>query len=414
MSIGLRLRTVWKAMTKFKLIAGIALLIFGLYVLIGERMAGTSSDATLNARILVVRSPIDGELTLAVRNVGARIGAQERVATILDSRYDTARLLELERNQSWQTTDLDRINAQLQELKIARETLQKQSDSYQGGRIRQIQARMAEADATLGSAQSRQREADSALRRTTDLSGRGLQTAITLDRAKADFEVAEHEVVRAKERLSFLKTELESANQGVFLGDSYNDTPFSLQRIREIDLRAGELMAERGQIKARIAFGKDQISAERVRINRQTMAAVSTPAQGIVWDIVSESGEYVQRGQDLVRLIDCGTLNVTASVAEGVYNSLHVGSRAQLRLYGDNRVFNATIVRLGGSGAAARYANMAIAPSGEHLRRFDVALSIPDISAHADLACAVGRTGRLIFSGGPLASMQRFLTRFGF
>ena len=66
-----------------------------------------------------------------------------------------------------------------------------------------------------------------------------------------------------------------------------------------------------------------------------------------------------------------------------------------------------------GSGAAGLYANLAVGPSAEHLERFDVTVSVPDLSSQPDLACAIGRTGRVIFSSGPIATMRRFLTRYG-
>jgi multidrug resistance efflux pump len=72
---------------------GLTLLAGGLYVLIGEHLAGTSADATLNARLYVVRAPIEGRVALAVRNIGAKVKQGELIADIADQRFDTARLL---------------------------------------------------------------------------------------------------------------------------------------------------------------------------------------------------------------------------------------------------------------------------------------------------------------------------------
>ncbi|MDA9527816.1 hypothetical protein ACM42_05080 [Bradyrhizobium sp. CCBAU 25338] len=77
-------------------IVGLALLAVGLYVIIGEHHAGTSADATLNARLYIVRAPIEGKVTLAVKSIGARISPGELIAEINDQRFDTARLLELD------------------------------------------------------------------------------------------------------------------------------------------------------------------------------------------------------------------------------------------------------------------------------------------------------------------------------
>ncbi|MBR0868375.1 hypothetical protein ACVIWV_009863 [Bradyrhizobium diazoefficiens] len=50
-------------------VIGLLLLAGGLYVIIGEHFAGTSADATVNARLYVVRAPIDGRVTLAVKSI---------------------------------------------------------------------------------------------------------------------------------------------------------------------------------------------------------------------------------------------------------------------------------------------------------------------------------------------------------
>jgi multidrug resistance efflux pump len=133
----------------------------------------------------------------------------------------------------------------------------------------------------------------------------------------------------------------------------------------------------------------------------------------MAWDFLVDDGEYARRGQDLVKLVDCRSLVVTASVTEALYDSLSIGTAVQFRLFGDDRIFDGTITRLGGSGASTLYANLAVGPSAEHLERFDVTVNVPELANQPDLSCAIGRTGRVIFTSGPLATLRRFLTRYG-
>ncbi|GEO15849.1 HlyD family secretion protein [Microvirga aerophila] len=401
-------------MKRIRIILGAILLLGGLYIVVGEHLSGTSADATINAGTTVLRAPVEGQIEFTIRNIGARVSDDETVARITDERFDTARLIDLERARSSLEADLGRIKAQVAAVGEARKVLQAQAKDYQEGRIRQIQARIAEAQATQGSAAARLREAESALKRTTELSDRGVQTAITLDRAKAEFDVAKQEIESSRARANYLTTELSSAQNGVFIGDSYNDAPFSTQRIREFDLRLAELAAETGQINLRLKQSAEQISAERLRVNRLTSADLNVQQPGIVWNFLASNGEHVNRGQDLVKFVDCSSVMVTASVSESLYARLKIAMPAQFRLNGDSRVFNATITRLGGSGASSLYSNLAIGPSPEHLTRFDVTLTVPELANNPELACSVGRTGRVIFSGGPLASMRQALGRFGF
>ncbi|MBA1157682.1 HlyD family secretion protein [Microvirga mediterraneensis] len=397
----------------FRILLGVILLLGGLYVVVGEYLSGTSADATINARTTVLRAPIQGLAEFSVRTIGARISPEEAVVRITDNQFDNARLIDLERTRSTLEADLTRLRAQTGAVDEARKILDAQAKSYQEGRVRQIRSRIAEAQTAVNSAEARFREADSALDRTKELNSRGVQTAITLDRAQAQYDVAKQDIASTRERITYLTAELSSAQNGVFIGDSYNDAPFSIQRIREFDLRLAELRAEAENVSSRLKLVTEQIAAERVRVNRLTAAELSVQNPAIVWNFLASSGEHVNQGQDLVRFVDCSAVMVTASVSERVYSSLRVGMPAQFRLIGDDRVLQGTITRLGGSGAAGLYSTLAIGPSPEHLTRFDVALSIPELASDPDLSCAVGRTGRVVFTGGPLAGIRQRLADLG-
>src|SRR5213080_4971249 len=171
-----------------RVVIGLALLAGGLYILIGEHFAGTSADATINARLYVVRAPIEGRVTLAVRNIGARVNPGELVADITDERFDTARLLNLERDRDNQQIELKRIAEQSAALSQARAGFDAQSIDYQRGRIRQIEARIAETRAAQDAAAARLRQADADFKRANELSVRGVQTVANLDRARATYD----------------------------------------------------------------------------------------------------------------------------------------------------------------------------------------------------------------------------------
>jgi multidrug resistance efflux pump len=145
-----------------------------------------------------------------------------------------------------------------------------------------------------------------------------------------------------------------------------------------------------------------RITVERLLVNRQMAAPITANVNGFVWTLEVADGEIVQRGQELVRLVDCDSMLVTLSVSESVYNSLSAGARATFRMTGTSRVFEGTIIRLAGAGAEDVYSNLAIAPSERHLQRYDVALSVPALATDPELRCLVGRTGRVFFDRSPL------------
>ena len=57
----------------FKLAAGLALTGVAGYIVLAEGVAVVSADAVVNARVAVMRAPIDGQLSLQPRVIGERV-----------------------------------------------------------------------------------------------------------------------------------------------------------------------------------------------------------------------------------------------------------------------------------------------------------------------------------------------------
>jgi chromosome segregation ATPase len=177
-------------------------------------------------------------------------------------------------------------------LSASRSRFDVQSTDYQRGRVRQIEARIAETKAAQDAAAARLRQADAEFKRANELSTRGVQTVANLDRARATYDVAQQELESAQQRVNYLETELTSARDGVFIGESYNDAPSSAQRIRELEQRLAELNVDKEQVKARIVLLDGQIDAERLRVNSLSFATLNASVVGLVWDILIDDGQY--------------------------------------------------------------------------------------------------------------------------
>ncbi len=136
-------------------------------------------------------------------------------------------------------------------------------------------------------------------------------------------------------------------------------------------------------------------------------ASLQANVSGLIWDYLAVSGETVQRGQNLLRLVDCQSTIVTLSVTERVYNQITLGSTAQFRMNGSDRLLPGLVTRVAGSGASTVYENLAIAPSERHLERFDVTLDVPALRQEPELRCLIGRTGRVFFEERPLDWLRR-------
>ncbi|MBC7635032.1 MAG: HlyD family efflux transporter periplasmic adaptor subunit [Acetobacteraceae bacterium] len=389
------------------------LAVVAISIIIGEQIAGVSADAVINAQVLILRAPIDGDVKLAVRKLGTRVKAGEPLASINDQRPDDTRIIDLQRDVQKMLIDLVREKALVVALEAVREIYARQAEAYSTGRIKQLEARLSEAQAAIEGLQSRLRDTEAAFQRATDLARNGYQSIAEVSRTRATFEVVAQEVQAARQRITYLSIELDAARKGTFLGDSFNDMSYSEQRQHDAEQRLGDLAIGIRDRNERLGALNDQISAERVRQARYLEARIVAPTDGILWELMSGGGEYVRKAQDVMRVVDCTTTVVTASVRESLYNRISLGDPVQVRLLGDARLYDGTVARLAGSGAETVYRSPAIGPSLEHLKRFDVLISSTSLAEDPNLACAVGRTGKVVFSARPLDFWRQFLAEIG-
>jgi multidrug resistance efflux pump len=384
-----------------KLGFGALLLAAGLLTFYQQLVVRASRDAVINARVAVIRAPIDGIATAAVTTPGIAIKAGEAIGRVEDSLADDARLAQLQREASATELERDSLGRRLNDLERARGEAEAQAEAYRLGRVRQLELRIEEAGANLDAAVAREADAKAVVGRGAALHARGFQSDEAQEKARHAQEVEDQAVIAARSRLDALTVELDAARNGTFLGDSYNDAPSSLQRARELALRITETQAALDETKRKWEVLQSQLAAERDRLAAHSKATLTAPVEGQLWTVQAAPGEYVRKGQELLTVLDCSTVMVTASVSERDYNELHLGDPVRFRVSGTDRDYAGRIVKLGSSTAFA----IPFDP-GSH----QIVVATPKLAASTEDGCAVGRTGEVIF-GDNGASLAAKLSR---
>jgi len=386
-----------------KLGFGALLLAAGLITFYQQLVVRASRDAVINARVAVIRAPIDGIATATVTTPGTAIKAGEAIGRVEDPLADAARLAQLRREASANELERDSLARRLTDLDQARGEAETQAEAYRLGRVRQLELRIEEARANLGAAAARDADARAIVGRGAALHARGFQSDEAQEKARHTQEVEQQAVIAAHKRLDALTVELDAARNGTFLGDSYNDAPSSLQRARELALRITETRAALDEMKRKWEALQSQLGAEQDRLAAHSKAALTAPVEGQLWTVQAAPGEYVRKGQELLTVLHCSTVIVTASVSERDYNELHLGDPVRFRVSGTDREYAGRIVKLGsGTSFAIPF------DPGSH----QIVVAVPKLAASTEDGCAVGRTGEVIFedtSHGLLAKLARSL-----
>lgn len=361
----------------------------------------TSAEATVNARLVTLRAPIDGQI---VEDRGVDVGEELRpgreVFRVVNPRADRSRLDETRRLISQleaESASLQKRQAQLEDLSGH---LRTQRDAFQQGRIDELEARIAELTAEIAAADARAVDAKSTFDRTQKLHATGYQSEAALISARSNYNVTVSTAESLRHRLRGAKVELDAARTGLFVGDSYNDIPRTAQRLDEITQLITDISAQIEERNVRLAQLRRDLADEEKRYAELASASVAVPITGTVWERLTANGEEVTRGQDLLRILDCGSAMVTAAVSESTYNSLHLGQSATFHLRGESLEREAQVIAL--NGLAAVPANLAIEQKALAREPYHVTIRVPSLSSGAD--CFVGRTGKVTFRTEPDAS----------
>ena len=358
-------------------------------------LATTSAEATVNARLINLRAPIDGKVHITPYSlaVGTEVSPDEELLRITNLRSDRARLDDLRRIINGLKSEMSAMTQRASQLKDSEANLLAQRNAFQAGRIRQLEARAAELTVQITSAEAMHADANEAMERSKKLRETGSQTIATLLHAERDFKTTQLGIEAARIRLEGNKIELEAAKKGLFVGDSYNDLPRSAQRLDEVRQQILDATATLDENKGRLEYLQKELAAESQILATHSNATVNATVRGRIWEVLTANGEEVRVGQDLLRVLDCGGAVVTATVSESVYNKLWIGQQAHFRLRGERQEYPGSVVGL--TGLAAAGSNFAIEQTALTREPYHVTIGVPGLAERRE--CNVGRTGQVTF-----------------
>ncbi|MGK2923184.1 MAG: HlyD family secretion protein [Methyloceanibacter sp.] len=356
----------------------------------------TSAEATVNARLVTLRAPIDGTVTIPARvqDAGTTIDAGMPLLNIDNPRADRAQLDTLRRQISGLESERQALTRRKAQLQGLQGQLREQRDAFQKGRVEQLDARVAELTAEIAGATAKQEETESAFTRATRLKENGWQTDAALDKAERDHKVAVNMAESLRQKLIGTRVELDAARRGLFVGDSYNDIPRTAQRLDEVKQQVIDLDGEIDEKTLRIAQLQSELTKEEQRFTLRSAANLTAPVPGRIWEVLTSDGEQVSQGQELIRVLDCGGVLVSAAVSEAVYNSLKIGQPATFHLRGESEERQGRVAGL--HGLAAAPANLAIQQTALAREPYHVSVEVPNLATGPD--CHVGRTGKVTFN----------------
>ncbi|MCX7304528.1 MAG: HlyD family efflux transporter periplasmic adaptor subunit [Hyphomicrobiales bacterium] len=355
----------------------------------------SSVEAVINARLVTVRSPIDGIVGGGANplQVGDTVSPGGSLLAIRNERIDRTAINAATDALQRAKDDRGALMIELDGQKKLQRDLQARIGQFRSNRVRLIDAQIREADARLTSALAIVSRAEVNLQRHTTLTGQGYMATSAVDDARRDMDVAQAAANEARARKAALLVEANALRDGHFFGDSYNDEPQSAHRLDEVNQSLSTLNGQIALQDQRIASAYAALQRAQEAFSIASEANLASPVNGQLWEILTAPGEQVVQGQDLARLLDCDEAIVTAAVSESVYNGLTLGMPATFTFSEGGAALPGKVVQL--SGVSPASSNFAIMPAALTKESYRVAIAVQ--GASKDGACAVGRTGRVVF-----------------
>jgi len=388
-------KNIWEHHRRvLKSLIGLVVVVVAGWMPVRALLETTSTEAVINARLITLRAPIEGQIgPLAAVTAGSEVQPGAALVSIVNPRAERGRLDDLRRLVEELESEIKLLIVRRADLAALHQDLAGQTHAFRAARIGQLEARVAELESESAAAEARREEAQQALARARALDGAGTGTKVVLERARRDATVAVQTLAALGHRRTALEVELSALRNGIYVGDSYNDRPQSVQRADDMALRQSEFSADIDHRRARLAILRVEFFGEKDRYAERAAVNLVSPVRASIWEVMTAPGESVVRGQDLMRLLDCSGLVVTATVGETAYNRLRIGDPARFRFRGETADYQGRIIGL--TGVATAPANLAIQPSALAKEPYRVTVALSELAKPS--ACNIGRTGRVTF-----------------
>lgn len=381
---------------------GVSLLVTAGAIYGPDILYDTSTDAIVNARTAVLTAPIEGDVTGGPPREGSVVHRGEHLLLIVNSTVDLSRLDTL-------TQDRERALAKLESLKKLTGTLEAQltatrdqAESYRRATVHRLEIMLKEREAAVAAARADATAAALDYRRVHEIEDTGALSLSDIEKSRQRAERTRADLDQAEFTARRTAGELQAARKGIYVYQDRNNVTYSEQHGEELVLRLAELKAQSVEVEAQSEDLKRQFDREADRYDKLSRAEVTSPLDGIIWRPLVVPGMHVPRDSELLTVMDCAELYVTAAFADRKFESIHPGNRASIKIEGSSQILSGVVtdVRAVESAKPNRTFAMPFPVSAGHHVTVVLKLIGDLLPDDRSTFCGIGRKVEVRFDGG--------------
>ena len=350
----------WRTGRILRYAAALVLLLLALWTVIIPGLFPVSSNAAVNARLLTIRSPIEGVSTRPPKVLGDLVKQGEVVARIRNDRVDTSRLDGL---GTQRTNLLARSDANVQDQESRR-------------RVRtDLDQRHVEATAAVARAETVLATTASGFARlqAVSLNIPGGISASELERSQGTRDQAQQDLLAVKAGLARTVSQIAAVDAHQFLDQQ---APYQAERLVVLESLITDLEVKSAEIRRNLADLDLELSKEQARLERLREAVLESNIDGLVWKVQANAGQFLPMGADVVQIAETSTIAVEAWLHQRYLGDANVGDRAIVYLTGDHQRLEGTVTNVNVQGQVVSDETTAYALPAESPKSFKVTIKL--------------------------------------
>jgi multidrug resistance efflux pump len=359
-----------------------------------------SRDSIIEVKTLAIKSPIAGVISNLDVVAGDVVNNKQSLFEVNNNIIPKPRVGDLE-------IELSRLQSELAsaENKKVRDTiLVNESRVDQNNQFTlQVQRQTEELNTLKRSKTQAIQEAEFAKReylRKKALYDQGAYAFDLVDRAETTMKKANEEIRLIQNRIQAQEKVLQAAQRNLTLIATRGGADPEA-RLRDSLIASLETEDNIALYKFKIKELNRQIETAKKEYIQSTFAKLLSPVNGVVWKVDLQSGSGVKEQENVLYLLDCNRRWVNAYVREGDLKRIHIGQRAEIKLFGSEQTLSGrvSLVRSGVGRTSEGSDFLPLLPINIY-RESQVKISIDptqNLKDEAGKMCYSGHTGKVTF-----------------
>jgi len=382
------------------------------FQLMRERFTSIASrDAVINGVLINVNAPIEGIVNQFSLTTGTVVKPDQTLAVLnnpnLVAQASQLPAQEIKTQIKEFENKLTAAVGQLAETRAMIALWSQEQGNQQRLEVQNSQDSIREVQADLNAMQSQYRLADLSYQRSVTLLEAGAISQAKLDSALQEREQLGNQVKSLQARLATAQNQEQAVKVGLNLERERNDSSPRLRlqtlKLKEITQQQDIAQLEQSikSARAELAQATADYQSQQTELKRTQQTTIKPPTVGVMWDVTAKQGQFVEKGANLGRILDCRRRWVDVYVDEQALKSIRHGMLATIKLYGDNSQTSqgrVTLIRSGlGRLQAGQDVAVPIAPNLPRTTQVRVDLDPDTAQGSPDALCYVGYTAQVSF-----------------